>query len=225
VKTPEAHEPSSRVLVALGLLTFVTGVVDAASVLGLGHVFTANMTGNVVFLGFALAGAGRVSIASSAVALAAFLAGAVLGGRLARHGASLPQALGAVALLLALAAGVEWAYAGRTAPSDLLIVLLAAAMGIQNATVRHLAVRDMTTTVLTLTLTGLAADSRLAGGDGRGFGRRVFSVIAMLVGALSGAWVLSHGLRWALLLSAGSASIACLVSEDARVAAAPPRRL
>ena len=43
-------------------LTMVTGIVDAASFLGLGHIFTANMTGNVVFLGFAAAGAPGLSV-------------------------------------------------------------------------------------------------------------------------------------------------------------------
>src|SRR5580692_6435951 len=70
-----------RVLSALALLTFATGLIDAASVLGLGHVFTANMTGNIVFLGFSLAGAGKASIAKSLLALGGFLAGALLGGR------------------------------------------------------------------------------------------------------------------------------------------------
>ena len=211
---------SPRVLVALSLLTFLTGVVDAASVLGLGHVFTANMTGNVVFLGFALAGQGHVSIASSGYALAAFLTGAAAGGRLARRGGTLPQALGAVALLSSIAAGLAWAHAGDSVPVSALLVLLAAAMGIQNATARHLGVLDMTTTVLTLTLTGLAADSRIAGGDGPRLGRRVASVTAMLAGAASGAWLLPRGLRWTLLLAAGAAALACVVSEDVP---APPR--
>src|SRR6266496_4615506 len=65
------------------LLTIVTGLVDAASFLRLGHVFVANMTGNVVFLGFAIAGAKELSIGASAFALAAFLVGGIAGGRAA----------------------------------------------------------------------------------------------------------------------------------------------
>jgi uncharacterized membrane protein YoaK (UPF0700 family) len=64
-------------------LTAVAGLVDAASVLGLGRVFTANMTGNVVFLGFAAAGAPGLSFARSSAALLAFYLGAVIGGRIA----------------------------------------------------------------------------------------------------------------------------------------------
>jgi uncharacterized membrane protein YoaK (UPF0700 family) len=68
-----------------------------------------------------------------------------------------------------------------------LIVPLAIAMGIQNATARRLAVPDLTTTVLTLTLTGIAADSRLAGGTGGHPARRLIAVTAMFTGALVGA--------------------------------------
>ena len=69
----DRHGPLVPMMIAL---TFVTGVVDAASYLTLGHVFVANMTGNVVFLGFALAGARGLSSATSLMALASFLAGA-----------------------------------------------------------------------------------------------------------------------------------------------------
>src|SRR5438552_10053667 len=73
-----------RILPALLLaLTATTGFVDAVSYLALGHVFTANMTGNVVFLGFAMAKVPELSIARSGAALGAFVIGAALGGRLA----------------------------------------------------------------------------------------------------------------------------------------------
>lgn len=48
------HGPLPPLLLAL---TAVTGLVDAVSILRLGRVFVANMTGNVVFTGFALTGA------------------------------------------------------------------------------------------------------------------------------------------------------------------------
>ena len=63
-------------------LTVVTGLVDAISFLGLGRIFTANMTGNVVFLGFAAGGAPGISAARSIAALCAFAGGSVCGGRL-----------------------------------------------------------------------------------------------------------------------------------------------
>jgi uncharacterized membrane protein YoaK (UPF0700 family) len=73
-----------------------------------------------------------------------------------------------------------------------LIVALAVAMGIQNATARKLAVPDLTTTVLTLTITGIAADSAIVGGQGSSTGRRVTSVASMLAGALVGAVFVLH---------------------------------
>ena len=65
------HGPLPPLLLGL---TVVTGLVDAFSYLVLGHVFVANMTGNVVFLGFALVGAPGFSIGASAVALVVLLA-------------------------------------------------------------------------------------------------------------------------------------------------------
>src|ERR1700680_1348400 len=75
----DRHRPLPPLLF---VLTIVTGLVDAVSYLKLGHVFVANMTGNVVFLGFAVAGAKDFSVPASLVAIAAFLLGALAGGRL-----------------------------------------------------------------------------------------------------------------------------------------------
>src|SRR5439155_16137872 len=87
--TPPAPD---RLLPALLLaLTAVTGFVDAVSYLALGHVFTANMTGNVVFLGLSMAAAPGLSIGRSGAALGAFAIGATIGGRLAARIASGPR--------------------------------------------------------------------------------------------------------------------------------------
>lgn len=201
-------------------LTFATGVIDAVSFLGLGHVFTANMTGNVVLLGFALAGTEGISVARSLTSVAAFLTGAVLGGRLGSAMAAtrrrwlIAAALVEVVLLLAAAVASTGFDLGSGAPAGRLyamIVLTALAMGLRNATVRRLAVPDMTTTVLTLTLTGLAADSTLAGGANPRIGRRVASVLLMLGGAAAGALLLRHGLVVPLLLSGSMALVATIV--------------
>src|SRR5690349_9343955 len=82
VRAAGPHGPLPVLLVGL---TVVTGLVDAFSYLSLGHVFVANMTGNVVFLGFGLAGVGGVAIAASLVAILAFILGAFAGGRGARR--------------------------------------------------------------------------------------------------------------------------------------------
>jgi uncharacterized membrane protein YoaK (UPF0700 family) len=199
------HGPLPPLLVSM---TLVTGLVDAFSYLVLGHVFVANMTGNIVFLGFALAGAPGFSIAASVVALASFAAGALAGGRLgARHAhrahlhssaAAAQAAFLAVSVVLAIASGQAPDSGYRYA----LIVALGICMGLQNAAARTIAVPDLTTTVLTLTITGIAADSTLAGGPGAKAGRRLVPVTTMLVGALAGAALVLHAQPFIALILA-----------------------
>jgi uncharacterized membrane protein YoaK (UPF0700 family) len=213
------------------LLTVVTGLVDAVAYLRLGHVFVANMTGNVVFLGFSAAGAPGLSVVGSLVAIACFLPGGVLAGRLAARGGDgrlgqLRTATG-IQLLLFAAAALVAAQAGVIGSQSryALIVLLALAMGIQNATARRLAVPDLTTTVLTLTLTGIAADSRVAGGSGAHTPRRILSVTAMLLGATVGALlVLKVDPAAALGLAAGILALIVVASHRAtsHVRSQPP---
>jgi uncharacterized membrane protein YoaK (UPF0700 family) len=151
------------------------------------------MTGNVVFLGFGIAGAGGISISASLTALGSFLVGGVAGGRIgARWSVNRGRHLTATAAMeLLLVAGglVVMAFSTRHIGDGsryAVIILLAVAMGVQNATARKLAVPDLTTTVLTMTLTGVAADSVLAGGPGSKSARRALSVAAMLLGAFIG---------------------------------------
>lgn len=189
---------------ALIVLTFTTGLVDAVSYLGLGRVFTANMTGNVVLLGFAAVGAPGLSVTRSLIALGGFLVGAAFGGRLGTAMASETKRrwlliVAAVEAALIFAAGLAslgFDIDSGTPVNRLyaVIVLTALAMGLRNATARRLAVPDLTTTVLTLTLTGLAADSSLAAGNNPRPLRRIFSVIAMFAGAAIGAILLRYGL-------------------------------
>jgi uncharacterized membrane protein YoaK (UPF0700 family) len=205
--------PSSRsgyVLFALLTLTFVTGVVDAISFMGLGRIFTANMTGNIVFLGFAVAGIPGLSISRSLASLAAFLVGAAIGGGLglamahARRRWLLTIAAAEAALLFAAAFAALGFRVDSATPSSRLytiIVLAAVAMGLRNASVRQLAVPDLTTTVLTLTLTGLAAESFFGRGKNTRIGRRVGSVVLMFAGAAIGALLLRRGLVLPLVLS------------------------
>jgi uncharacterized membrane protein YoaK (UPF0700 family)/predicted GNAT family acetyltransferase len=211
-----------RTLVAL---TLVSGLVDAVCYLGLGRVFTANMTGNIVVLGFAAAGAPGFSVPATLTSLAVFLVGATAASRMAgwisegRRSRLLLTAMatetvfvgaGAVVAFVVPAVGHGW-------PRYLVIALLAFAMGVRNATVRRLAVPELTTTVLTMTLTGLAADSSLAGGDNRGAGRRTAAVAAMLAGALAGAALYLHrGAGLPLLVAALVAAAAGLAFARSR---------
>ena len=180
-------------------LTVVTGLVDSFSYLVLGHVFVANQTGNVVFFAFALAGVGGFSATASIAAIGCFAAGALLTGRLGRFLAGRRE------LLLGVTAGIQAVIVAETVtmtaltsvpiPAGLryaLIVSLSVTMGAQNATARKLAVPDLTTTVLTLTITGIAADSPIAGATGSHAARRLISVAAMFVGALVGAVFVLH---------------------------------
>jgi uncharacterized membrane protein YoaK (UPF0700 family) len=196
---PTKDSPHGTVAPLLVLMTFVTGLVDAFSYLALGHVFVANMTGNVLFLGFALVGAPGFSIVASCVGLVAFVIGAAMGGKL------VARLNGQIAKLLAVASSVEAVFLATALVFSILsttpvagayrfalITSLALAMGIQNATSRKLAVPDLTTTVLTLTITGIGADSVLVGGPGSKAGRRLVPVASMLLGALLGAVLVLH---------------------------------
>ena len=215
------HFSSPLVRVLLGL-TVVTGVVDAVSFLFLGRVFVANMTGNVVFIGFAVAGAPGLSAWVCLTALAGFALGSIAGGRLAR--AFGPErrrwlmlamtgetALVGTVLLLSGAGGL---HASGGLGRYLAALILAAAMGVQNATARALAVPDLTTTVLTLTLTGLSADSMFGSGKRIPPWRRIASVSAMLAGALVGAALVLHVSATAAIgLATGALAVIALATS------------
>lgn len=212
----DRHGPLVPMMIALTLLT---GVVDATSYLKFGHVFVANMTGNLVFLGFALGGAAGLSAITSLVALGSFLVGAFVGGYLgsrnAGHRGHLLRAalitqfsLIAIALIVAAAVGEPL----QSGPRYALLVPMAMAMGVQNSAAQRLAVPEMTTTVLTRTFTGLASESSLVGGPGSKFGPRAVSIAAMLLGALAGALLVlkvsiaaALGVAGAIVLAVGLA--------------------
>lgn len=211
------------------LLSVTTGLVDAISVLGLGKVFTANMTGNVVFLGFAASGAPGFKIAPYAFAIASFMVGALIAGRVGKRHADLPLrrwlliAASVEACLLWIAAGVAIGFDVATqTPSTsvyIIIALTGLAMGFRNATIRQLKVPDLTTTVLTLTITGLAADSSVAGGSNPNWVRRIGSVAAISLGAAIGAYLVTHGGLVAPLILAGglifAGTLACMLHPAA----------
>ncbi len=209
--------------ILLLVLTMMSGVVDAVSILGFGRVFVANMTGNVAFSAFAIAGAPGFSLAVSVAALLGFLGGAFLGGlRVSKYAANrgfllrdtctFEFAFLAAAFFVVLPGphkpglGVQLAAAA----------LVAAAMGMQNAAARKLAVPDLTTTVLTMTLTGLAAD--IVHGTALVMSRRLLAVFALFLGAAIGAMLVLHtqliyGLALAMILSVTVALAAFFTSR------------
>lgn len=193
-------KPLPALLIAL---TFTTGLIDAVSILGLGRIFTALMTGNVVFVGLSLADPSEPSAARPLLGLAAFGVGAIAGGRLAKWRA--PISLGAWLLSAAAAETALLVAAAVLAPNAPtvtgtalygIIISTAAAMGLRSATVVRIADPDLKTTVLTLTITAIAADSVIAGGDGRQWGRRALSILVLMAGAWAGAESLARfGMR------------------------------
>src|SRR5581483_4143371 len=173
-------------VVSLLLLTFATGIVDAISVLVLGHVFVANMTGNVIFLGFWFVPSG-VDLTAAVVAFGGFLAGAVIGGRQARLwlATALGTEVATLAVLSILAGAGALDYRNNT--KLILIAGLGLTFGVQNATARQFGIQELTTTVLTSTIVGLGFDSRLAGGTGHREKLRYSVVFTMCAGAVLGA--------------------------------------
>ena len=147
-------------------------------------------------------------------ALGAFLVGATATGRLALR-------VGPARNLLLLAMVIEAACTTAAAvvagsvttigsgwPRYTVIALLAGSMGLRNAAVRRIGVPDMSTTVLTTTLTRLASGSRLAGGTNPHARLGTTSVLSMFGGALVGAvLVLNAGATWALAIAAGIVTV------------------
>jgi uncharacterized membrane protein YoaK (UPF0700 family) len=202
---------------ALLVLTFTTGMIDATTFLGLGQVFAGNMTGNIILLGFGLAHAGGLPVLAPLASLGCFLAGAAAGGALdarwaGRGDRALPIAMGfeiATMVAAAVILGVGHVRPGHVG-GGVVIGLLALGLGLRNAVVRAIGVPDVTTTVLTTTLTRLAAGTPWTGGDGSGSARRIAAVITLLLGALAGALLLKAHL-WLVPATAAAVTLLTLV--------------
>lgn len=191
VTSPVSHRMT---VVALLLLTFATGLVDAVSVLVLGHVFVANMTGNVIFLGFWFVPHSGVDMTAAVVAFLCFVIGTVIGGRLARHLDRHVRRWLVVALAVEVVMLVTLAVLAGTGVVHyhddgklVLIAGLAVTFGCQNATARQFGIQELSTTVLTSTIVGIGFDSRLAGGSGQREKLRYAVVLTMCGGAVLGA--------------------------------------
>ncbi|MFT4187367.1 MAG: YoaK family protein [Aeromicrobium sp.] len=207
-----------RHLALMLALTFSTGVIDAVGYLGLDRVFTGNMTGNVVLLGMAVVGADDLPVLGPVVALLGFLSGAAVGGRVLKNAPSrgwttrTTTLFGCVAGALALTGGV---LVVDERPSHAVAVgvtaALGLAMGLQAATARVVAVKDVTTVVVTSTLTGLAADSVLGAGKPGLTGRRAVAVALITVGAGTGAALVHLHLAAGVLLAAALTTAVTIV--------------
>ena len=211
---------------ALLVLTAATGAVDGVSYLALDRVFTGNMTGNVLFIGFGLVGVAGIPVLNNLVALLAFLLGAALGARITRRGAGgdvrLPRSSMWVQLVAVVGvfvlAGV-WFGVGRLGTTVMVVVtgVLALLLGAQASAVKHTGIRDLSTVVVTMTMVNLAGDSRLAGGAGAAWTRRLGAIVTMGLGALGAAAVIRHlGGPYALVLGGVLMGVGTLLLLRAR---------
>ena len=204
--------------VGLLLLTASTGMIDAASYIALDRVFTGNMTGNVLFIGFGLIGVDDIPFLNNLFALAGFIVGAVLGARTNRRSERIGFELSGGLVLIASSAitfaiSIYWHFTPGLAGTEQIAMttLLAALMGAQVASVRPIGNSDITTIVVTSTILNLARESRLAGhGQLRHVWMRRFAAIAMIgVGGALGALLIIHwGGPSSLVLAAATSAVA-----------------
>lgn len=196
----------TRTLLAL---TFVTGIIDAVSFLALGQIFAAMQTGNVIFLGLGIAGAGGAPVLAPLVTIAAFVVGggcaALLGRRLgALSGTGIAIALGIEVVLLATTAVL--AAATEITPGELAayvtVALLALTMGLRNTLVRGFGGPNLATTVLNLTVTALTTPAPLNLASNSDLGQRAAAFVALLAGAASGALLLKTSITLPLATAA-----------------------
>jgi len=197
VKKRLRANPAALHLGLMLALTFSTGVIDAVGYLGLDRVFTGNMTGNVVILGMAIAGADDLPIVGPVIALVLFMLGALVAGRTLRPVAAgwsgRSTVLFALVGVVILAAAVPLLVLENPAEPVKLAVTgaLGLAMGMQAGAARHIGVKDVTTVVVTSTLVGLAFDSKFAQGTGQPWKRRAGAVLLIGLGAFTGALLLN----------------------------------
>jgi uncharacterized membrane protein YoaK (UPF0700 family) len=228
VTSPVSHRLT---VTALLLLTFATGLADSISILVLGHVFVANMTGNVIFLGFWLAPKSSIDLTAVVVALPTFVSATILGGRLMRHfGERTRQWLTTVfgieivlLIVLSILAGTDvLRYHDNT--KLILIGWLAMTFGLQHSTARQFGIQELSTTVLTSTIVGIGVDSRLAGGTGARQKLRLSVVLTMCGGALVGATMSRFVVTPVFALTAAVVAVSLLIFRfgpaDGKTAAA-----
>jgi uncharacterized membrane protein YoaK (UPF0700 family) len=217
------------------ILTWAAGAVDALSYLGLGHVFTAMMTGNTVMLGLSLAQGEMLAALRSTLALMGFAVGVTLGALVVERDAGesewppqITAGLALEAIILAVFCGLWiWSHSSPGASNVYaLIVLLGMSMGLQAAAVRRLGVPGIATTYITGTITSLFVDvvgwSRAGGAPPQGDGQtarwdqRVGLLAGVFVvyglGALSGGLLQAH---WPVFASAAPFAAVLIVVASA----------
>lgn len=223
-------------------LTGICGLIDVACFVAIGGVFAELMTGNLLLMGinvgthsFAWSQAAMYFAAIGPFLLGAFIAGLMSSGRFPLGvrliGYPVEYACVLVATLVAVVVNPpQLANMGQFTPSDgyqwqrmTIIGILAFGMGIHNAIMRKHGVPDIATNVMTLTLTGLVSESRVAGGPSTHWERRLASILIFIFGAILGAWLLRYGVAAPLVAASIVFTFALWPlmrgrSEEARVA-------
>jgi uncharacterized membrane protein YoaK (UPF0700 family) len=202
------------------VLTFVTGLVDAVGYLGLDRVFTGNMTGNIVILGMGLAGADGLPVAGPVVALAAYVVGAAVAGRLLQQHRSdwnliVTAIFACSACILTVAATVLAVVpiVGTALVGVAVAAAIASLMGAQAATARALAVADMTTVVVTSTITAYASETVFMGGTAWLTHRRLWAILAIFAGALAGALMMKIDISVPVYVAAAGTALVAVVGH------------
>ena len=205
--------PRLPLMAGLGAITAICGMLDAATFLGLGHVFAETMNGNIAFLAFTLGTHGVPRLTSLlpgnllpyVVALACFAAGAAAGGRLVRRDGETGRRIGFASdagLIGVAAVIIALTHPGPAGQARYLVIgILAVAMGMQNVLIRRWGILDLATNAMTKTMAYLAADSPLGGGDNHHAMRRSTSIVIFAAGAAAGAFLSRYGVLWPILTS------------------------
>ena len=200
-----------RYKTGLYMITAICGLIDAVSFLVLGGVFAEMMTGNLLLLALSI-GNGKFFEPGDhflhVIAIGSFTIGAFLGGYLVNSAREHHryQRIGFIVEWLVLVSAVLIAIATDPAVGNwagtTLVIMLSFSMGIQNAMVRTYGVPDLATNVMTLTFTGIIADSRPVRGTNKNLYRRVASVGLFFASAALGALLIQIDMRIALALAA-----------------------
>lgn len=206
-------------LSGLLLIAAVCGLIDAACFLALGGVFAEIMTGNILLLAFRVGTGEQIGDATPMRYLGAILAfavGALLCGLLMRGtdkkfertiGFGIELGLVVLATVLAFVTNASSTGTGR----DLVVSLLACAMGVQNGLMRKHGVVDVATNMMTVTFTGLISELKVVGGDNRHWLRRSGSIVIFFLGAILGAFLTRYGAQWPLLVASTLLAIAVAI--------------
>ncbi|HLG73858.1 MAG TPA: YoaK family protein [Chloroflexota bacterium] len=182
-------------------LTFASGAVDATSYLGLGRVFTANMTGNFVLFGLGVARVQGLEVLRSGMAFVGYVAGVAVSARVLGRGGAKDVWAARVTVVLALetamlgALTAGWLATGAAPVRpwlEVLIVCSGMAMGMQSSAAQRLAVPSVSTTYVTGTLTSAVTELALFGHPTSGWPLRACVVLSLGVGAGIEAVILLH---------------------------------